>query len=254
MKQTIALVALIFFFQFTYAQEPQLLNKIGDRVKSFGGSRGGADTIGFVHRDDRKDSISITYKYLDSIRINYFDSSINDFDKYFSIPSTYQSLGNNGAAAYSLIYSPNAKPGWDAGFHAFDIYRYTLEESKFFKTNRPFTQLSYQLASGKEQMIKAFHTQSPKPNWNFGFDYRLVSAPGFFENQNTNHKSYRLFSNYQGKRKRYGAFLILLGNTIKNSVNGGITNDSSLSDPNLKKRFSIDVNLGNDNNTDQYPI
>ena len=254
MKQTIALLALIFFFQFTYAQEPQLLNKIGDRVKSFGGSRGGADTIGFVHRDDRKDSISITYKYLDSIRINYFDSSINDFDKYFSIPSTYQSLGNNGAPAYSLIYSPNAKPGWDAGFHAFDIYRYTLEGSKFFKTNRPFTELSYQLASGKEQMIKAFHTQSPRPNWNFGFDYRLVSAPGFFENQNTNHKSYRLFSNYQGKRKRYGAFLILLGNTIKNSANGGITNDSSLSDPNLKKRFSIDVNLGNNNNTDRTPF
>lgn len=255
MKQTIALLALIFFFQFTYAQEPQLLNKIGNRVKSFGGGgRGGADTIGFVHRDDRKDSISITYKYLDSIRVNYFDSSINDFDKYFSVPSTYQYLGNNGAPAYSLIYSPNVKPGWDAGFHAFDLYRYTLEGSKFFKTNRPFTELSYQLASGKEQMIKAFHTQSPRPNWNFGFDYRLVSAPGFFENQNTNHKSYRLFSNYQGKRKRYGAFLILLGNTIKNSTNGGIRNDSSLSDPNLKKRFSIDVNLGNENNTDRTPF
>lgn len=255
MKQTIALLVFIFFIHFANAQQPDFLNKVGDRVKSFGGGgRGGADTIGFVHRDDRKDSISITYKYLDSIRINYFDSSINDFDKYFSIPSTYQALGNNGAAAYSLIYSPNAKPGWDAGFHAFDLYRYTLEGSKFFKTNRPFTELSYQLASGKEQMIKAFHTQSPKPNWNFGFDYRLVSAPGFFENQNTNHKSYRLFSNYQGKRKRYGAFLILLGNTIKNSVNGGITNDSSLSDPNLKKRFSIDVNLGNNNNTDRTPF
>ena len=52
--------------------------------------------------------------------------------------------------------------------------------------------LSYQLASGKEQMIKALHTQNPRPNWSFGFDYRLISAPGFFTNQNTNHKSYRL--------------------------------------------------------------
>ncbi|MCC7378209.1 MAG: hypothetical protein IT255_02495, partial [Chitinophagaceae bacterium] len=110
---------------------------------------------------------------------------------------------------------------------------------------RPFSQLCYQLASGKEQMIKAFHTQNPRPNIGFGFDYRLISAPGFFVTQNTNHKSYRLFGNYQGKRKRYAAYLILLGNTIKASENGGIVADSLLKDPNLKKRFSVPVNLGN---------
>ena len=224
MKQIIALILLVFCFQFAQAQQPDFIRGAGDRIKSIGGSTsgGGKDTIGFVHRDDKKDSISITYKYLDSIRSIPFDSSINDFDKYFTVPSSYIYLGNNGAAAYSLIYKPNPKPGWDAGFHAFDIYRYTLEESKFYKTNRPFTQLSYQLASGKEQVIRALHTQNPRPNLGFGFDYRLISAPGFFTNQNTNHKSYRLFGNYQGKRKRYAAFVILVGNTNKASENGGI--------------------------------
>jgi len=248
MKHIFALIILIFCFQFAHAQQPDVLNQIGGRIKGIGGSTsGGKDTIGFVHRDDKKDSISITYKYLDSIRIIPFDSTINDFDKYFSVPSSYLYLGNNGAAAYSLIYKPNAKPGWDAGFHAFDIYRYTVEGSKFYKTNRPFTQLSYQLASGKEQMIKVLHTQSPRPNWSFGFDYRLISAPGFFTNQNANHKGYRVFSNYQGKRKRYAAFLILVGNTIKNSENGGIKFDSSLSNPNLRDRANVNVNLGNAN-------
>ncbi len=156
-------------------------------------------------------------------------------------------MGNHGAAAYSLVYQPNLKPGWDAGFHAFDVYRYKLEETKFYKTTKPLTQLGYQLASGKEQMIKALHTQNPRQNWNFGFDYRLISAPGFFVTQNTNHKSYRLFSNYQGKRKRYAAYIVLVGNTIKNSENGGIVNDSSLADPNKKKRFSVPVNLGGAN-------
>ncbi len=246
MKQIAALTILIFCFQFVNAQESDVIKQVSGRLGNMGSSSGSKDSIGFVHRDDKKDSISITYKYLDSIRSIFFDSTINDFDKYFSVPSSYLYLGNNGAPAYSLIYAPNTKPGWDAGFHAFDAYRYTLEESKFYKTNRPFSQLSYQLASGKEQMIKVFHTQSPKPNWSFGFDYRLISAPGFFVNQNTNHKSYRLFSNYQGKRKRYAAFVIMLGNTIKNSENGGIKFDSSLSNPNLKQRFSVDVNLGND--------
>ncbi len=246
MKKIVPLLLLVFIFKFSYGQEPDALNKISGRLGGLKRSSNRSDTIGFERRNDKKDSIAITFKYLDSIRSIPLDSTINDFDKYFSVPSFYQYLGNNGAAAYPLIYSPNAKPGWDAGFHAFDLYRFTLEESKFYKTNRPFSQMSYQLASGKEQMIKVFHTQSPKPNWGFGFDYRLISAPGFFTNQNTNHKSYRLFSNYQGKRKRYAASFILLGNTIKNSENGGIKFDTSLSNPNLKDRFSVNVNLGND--------
>ena len=255
MKQIFAVIILVFCFQFAHAQQPDVFNQIGGRIKGIGGATsGGKDTISFEHRDDRKDSIAISYKYLDSIRNIPFDSTINDFDKYFSLPSSYIYLGNNGAAAYPLIYQPNAKPGWDAGFHSYDVYRYTLEGSKFYKTNRPFSQLSYQLASGKEQMIKVLHTQSPRPNWSFGFDYRLISAPGFFTNQNTNHKNYRLFSNYQGKRKRYAAFIILVGNTIKASENGGIRFDSSLSNPNLQKRFSIDVNLGNKNNTEATPF
>ena len=255
MKQIFAVIILVFCFQFAHAQQPDVFNQIGGRIKGIGGATsGGKDTISFEHRDDKKDSIAISYKYLDSIRNIPFDSTINDFDKYFSLPSSYIYLGNNGAAAYPLIYQPNAKPGWDAGFHSYDVYRYTLEGSKFYKTNRPFSQLSYQLASGKEQMIKVLHTQSPRPNWSFGFDYRLISAPGFFTNQNTNHKNYRLFSNYQGKRKRYAAFIILVGNTIKASENGGIRFDSSLSNPNLQKRFSIDVNLGNKNNTEATPF
>ena len=247
MKQLVVLIILVFCIGTSYAQQGDAINKITSRLGSFGNSSGRKDTIGFEHRNDKKDSIGIYYKYLDSIRSTPFDSSINDFDKYFPVPSSYQYLGNTGAAAYSMIFQPNARPGWDAGFHAFDVYSFTLEGSKFYKTNRPFTQLCYQLASGKEQMIKVLHTQSPRPNFNFGFDYRLISAPGFFITQNTNHKNYRLFSNYQGKRKRYASFFILVGNTIKASQNGGITADSLLQDPNRKQRFTVPVNLGNNN-------
>src|SRR5436190_15242186 len=225
MKKIAALITLAFIFQCSYGQD-DATKAISGRVGSFKGGGGGkTDTIGFVHRNDKKDSISITYKYLDSIRSIPFDSTINDFDKYYPVPSTSQYLGNNGLASYPIIYSPNMKPGWDAGFHAFDIYRYTLEGTKFYKTNRPFTQLGYELASAKEQMVKALHTQNPRPNWGFGMDYRLISSPGIFITQSTNHKNYRIMSNYQGKKKRYAASFIMVGNVIKSSENGGITND-----------------------------
>jgi hypothetical protein len=151
-------------------------------------------------------------------------------------------LGNNGAAAFPLIFQPNMKAGWDAGFHAYDIYRFTTEGTKIYRTTRPFSMLSYQLASGKEQMIKAMHTQNPKPNLNVGFDYRLISAPGFFTNQNTNHNNYRIFGNYQGVRKRYNATVIMMGNTIRAGQNGGVESDSLLMI--RKERFAIPVNLG----------
>lgn len=212
------------------------------------------DSTGFQQRDDLKDSITISYRYLDAIKRYSLDSAVNDFDKYFSVPSSYQYLGNNGAAAFPLIYQPFNKVGWDAGFHAFDIYKFTIEDTKFYKTTRPFSLLGYQLAAGKEQMIQAQHTQNIKPNFNAGFDYRLINAPGLFINQNNNHNNVRFFSSYQGKKKRYNAYFVLVSNTIRASENGGIVNDSFLLNPNTKDRFGIDVNMGNASQFFQNPF
>lgn len=212
------------------------------------------DSSGFEQRDDLADSITISYRYLESFRRYNIDSSINNFDSYFPVPAAWQYLGNNGSAAFPLIFKPFARAGWDAGFHAFDVYQFDIESTKFYKTTRPFSLLGYQLASGKEQMIQAQHTQNINPTFNAGFDYRLINAPGFFINQNNNHNNVRLFSSYQGKRKRYAAFFVLTSNTIRASENGGILNDSFLLSPNFKDRFGIDVNLGNASQYSQNPF
>lgn len=206
-------------------------------------SGGGKDTIGFVHRDDSKDSVGYSFRYLDSLRYQRPDTNINDFSRYYILSWKMQYLGNSGAAAYPLIFTPLLKTGIDPGFHAFDAYKFTLEGTRFYRTNKPFTQIGYQLASGKEQLINILHFQSPRPNLHFGFEYRLLNAPGFFVNQNANHNSYRLFSNYQGRRKRYAAAFVMMGNTIKNSENGGMVRNDYLDTPIYQRRFAIPVNL-----------
>lgn len=224
-----------------------ILGNIRGRAGNFSGNRStGSDSLGFQHRDDLADSITISYRFLDSLRIIRLDSSLNDFSKFFSVPANYITLGNNGSASYPILFTPILKAGWDAGFHAYDAYRFTPEETRFYKTTKPFSQLTYLLASGKEQMIKVLHTQNIKPNWNFGFDYRLITAPGFFKTQNTNHNNYRLFSNYQGKRKRYAAYFELLGNKIAASENGGIVSDTFINNKLYQRPISIPVNLGGD--------
>ena len=240
------LFLLLFTIEFSYAQLPRMRSGNPLQGLSNMGNKSGSDTIGFEHRNDLKDSITISFHHLNSLTKEYLDSSINDFGKYYTVPDGYVTLGNNGNAAYPVLFTPILKAGWDAGFHAFDVYKYTIANTRFFQTTRPYTELSYFLASGKEQVVKVLQTQNIKPNWNVGIDYRLISSPGFFQTQNTNHNNYRLFSHYQGKRKRYSAYFVLMGNKLGSSENGGIVNDSFLLDPNRKRRMTIPVHLGSD--------
>ena len=240
------LIGLLFCIHVVNGQIPNFKN--GNPLRSMGNMSGnsGSDTIAFEHRDDLKDSITIYYFHLNSLVKEYLDSSLNDYGKVFTVPSGYVTLGNNGNAAYPVLFTPLLKAGWDAGFHAFDVYKFTLDNTRFYQTTKPYTQLGYYLATGKQQVVKVLQTQNIKPNWNAGLDYQLISAPGTFQTQNTNDNSYRFFSNYRGKRKRYGANLVLLGNKLNSSENGGIQADSFLYDPKNKRRLAVPVNLGGD--------
>ncbi len=213
------------------------------------GATSRADSLGFKHRDDLADSITIYYRYLDSILPSRIDSSLDDFNRIYPIPADYVDLGNTGTAAFPIMFTPTLTAGWDPGLHAFDLYQFTLDDTRFFKTTRPYTQLTYLLGSGKEQVIDVQHTQNIKPTWNAGLQYRLISSPGYFLNQNSNHNNYRFFSSYQGKRKRYSSYFVLLGNKLTVSENGGIADDAFLADANRKNRFTVPINLGaSDNN------
>lgn len=243
-KKISVLFFLLLCIKFSFAQFPTRLPNLQGLSRSGNSSK--SDTIGFEHRNDLKDSITIYYHHLNSLTKEYLDSSINDFGKVYTVPDAYITLGNNGNAAYPVLFTPLLEAGWDAGFHAFDVYKYSIENTRFFQTTRPYTELSYFLASGKEQVVKVLLTQNIKPNWNVGIQYRLISSPGAFQTQNTNDNNYRFFSNYQGKRKRYSSYFVLLGNKLGSSENGGIVADSFLQDPNRKNRLAIPVNLGND--------
>ena len=85
------------------------------------------------------------------IRNNRLDSSINDFDKYFSVPSSYQYLGNNGAAANSLIYKPNTNRDGMRVFMLLICTDLNWKKQDFIKLPNHLLNLSYQLASEKSK-------------------------------------------------------------------------------------------------------
>lgn len=229
---------------------PALAQRLPGRLSSLsnigrGGGSGGGDSINFEHRDLLADSVSIRFKYIDSVRSYTFDSSLIDFYLKVPLKPEYVWLGNNGNATTSLLFNPATIPGWDAGFHAFDAYAFTVEQTRFFNTTRPFTELNYLIGSGAEQYIHILHTQNIKPNWNFAFQFRLVNSPGFFKSQSTNHSNLRFNTYYQSPNRRYGIYLIALSNGLQSAENGGIVDESFLSDKTgvYADRFNVPVNI-----------
>ncbi len=217
------------------------------RLKSMGNIGGGGGGDSLAHRTGLEDSITISYRFLDSTRYRKFDSSISDFSRRFPIQGNYIFLGNNGSAARPVLFRPNMNAGWDPGFHAFDVYQLQLPETRFYTTTRPFTELGYVLGSRTEQVINLVHTQNITPDWNAAFQFNLINSPGLLRSQNTNHNSLRFNTAYQSKSRRYHAFFVLINNRIAAGENGGIRRDQDYLGNLLSyaDRSLIPVQLGN---------
>jgi hypothetical protein len=243
------LIVLVAAPIITLAQDP--VRNIGDRMRNIGGGlRGGSNSTDSLRRRDKnEDSITITFRYLDSARSYSLDSSITDFNRRFPIPATHIHLGNNGNATRSLLFSPNFNAGFDPGFHAFDVYKWKMEQVRFFNTTRPYSEINYLLGSKVEQIISLLHTQNIKPNWNFSFAYRLINGAGFFKNQKTNHNNYLFNSKFQSKNLRYNNYLVLLANNLQSAENGGVIDTSVIpvfKNPIFKDRFNMPAYIGGD--------
>jgi len=210
-----------------------------------GGSGGGGGKDSLQHRNSLEDSITVSFRYLDSSRLQKFDSSITDFTAKFPVPWHHYHLGNVGNPTHDMIFSPIRTSGWDIGFHQFDAHTPTDDATRFFTTTPPLTEIQYQLGSRVEQVLGLFHTQNILPNWNASFQYRLINSPGFFRNQNTNHNNYRFTSWFQSKNRRYQNFFSVNSNKLESAENGGLRNDLPYLDSSgFDNRSTIPTKLG----------
>ncbi|HVS94833.1 MAG TPA: putative porin [Puia sp.] len=234
--RTILLLVALFTSPALLAQNP--LGRFGNI--GAGAAPGGKDSL--QHR--KADTITINFRFLDSSRLQHFDSSIYDLGRKIPRPATWINLGNLGTPARNLAFTPRMQSGWDPGWHAYDLYTFKVDETRFFNTTKPYTELGYVLAARSEQDIDILHTQNIRPNWNFGLEYRLINAPGTFMNQNTNHNNYRFSSWYQSKNKRYQNFFVLVASKLSASENGGIQRPGDLDSVKYSNQATIPVQIG----------
>ncbi len=244
-KRIILGTLLICFLQFNVNAQMNSggFNKMPRSSGSGFGSKG-AVTDSLQRRDKNADSITIFYKLYNSNEIKKLDSSVNDFFIHFPFNYTSYNLGNLGTASKSYLYTPILQPGWDAGFHAYDNYKYTVNETPIYQTTRPFTELGYLLGGKGEQLIEIKHTQNRKQQLNFSFEYRFSNSPGNLKNQNANFNNMRITAHFQSKRKRYESFFVMLTNKIASSENGGLVNANLLDSLALNNPYELETRLG----------
>ena len=205
-------------------------------------------------RNSLADSITIFYKYFDSTKLRTLDSSINDFSRYFPLPYSARTLGNLGTATQSLLFNPFMKAGFNAGFHGYDAYNYSLENTKFFETTRPFTELAFILGAKAEQVVDFLHTQNKKDNFNFSLQYRFSNSPGALKNQNANINNLRFTSHYKSNNKKYELFFIYLSNKNASSENGGLQSPGKLDSLSLNDPYELETRLGKSTTASRNPF
>ncbi|MDR1199368.1 MAG: putative porin [Prevotellaceae bacterium] len=176
----------------------------------------------------------------DDVRVEY---------PFFKSSAGATFLGAAGSAARSHDFFKHSYNEYFKFFEPYDIYAFTPENTPFYNTKRPFTVLSYQTSGSKlneESNIRILHTQNIKPALNIGLLYQRYGTKGQYMNETADNKAFSLFASYTGRRYvAHGAYSF---NNISNRENGGIRNDSDITDTVISSE-NIDVNIRNARNS-----
>jgi len=178
------------------------------------------------------------------------DTSISTFRFFDPAVKKYvinASLGNLGTAVNPALFEFPARPGFDLGMHAYDVYDFTDENTKYYLTLRPLTRLSYFLGMGGEQLLNVTHTQRIIPDLQLGVQYRHINADGFYRRQSAVYHNFRFFGRYNTKNKRYKILVNFIHNEFNVQESGGLVNDTDFvedvqtTNPSIRKVYLVNL-------------
>ena len=226
----------------------------------------------------KSDSLAIYYYHAQKPdALNKFSDTLIDETFYQYDPSRYDhnniaTLGHMGSATMDLVFSLKPKMGTMIGLNGFDLYVKDVEDVKFFKSQKSFTNLYY--SQGNEQNDHIFKGSIGR-QFNNGIQLtiehqRLTHAlddpdqsfntNAFYPYQATKNTNLLVGLAYEPDDKKYASFLTLAHNEIQAIHHGGIVQD----DPTvfdiirtanaLDDRYTVPVNLSEEDNITRYAL
>lgn len=158
-------------------------------------------------------------------------------------------LGNLGGAAIPLNFFDRTQKRNFSFANAYDEYFMTPENVKFFNTKKAFTHLNYLSAGKANQMEENFaiaHAQNASPSTGFNIDYKSRGTRGIYSWQRARDKSLSMALSHTGKK--YTAHGGYIYNSIDLKENGGVLNDSDITDTVFELPQNVPVRLSDARN------
>lgn len=157
----------------------------------------------------------------------------------------YATLGNIGQFYRNLLpFSTRDEPtGFQYGIRSFDHHLFHFDSIKYYRIYKTYSQLSYVQGGKKEQHFNVEFSRDIYKGLNLGFNFRVLSSPGAYLRQKTNHINLNVNAQYFTLNKRYGVVANFIANRLINFDNGGIKYDSLFTKNIEPNRLVIPVNL-----------
>lgn len=188
-----------------------------------------------------QDNIERLLSFKDTLLDNYFEQ----YDPARQRVIDFAQLGNLGTPTIAQFYQPRWHNDLDIGFHQFDLYKIEHKDLRFYKTEKPFSDLYFTQGPGQQNtFFKAKFTRDFSEGLNFSIDYKRMNNDGQFKSQAAVHTIFATGFWYQSKNKKYNSFLTYTSNAHDIQNNGGIDIDA-LTATNQERIFNIPVFLRN---------
>lgn len=166
---------------------------------------------------------------VDTLHVNY---QMTDAVNSFSIANSFNS--NLGSPLQSKIFFE--RPAYQEFIFAaaYAPYIRTIDNATFYNTKSPFSNISF-ISGGsnfrKQDNTSFLFTVNVNKKLNFGTNIDYLFARGEYQKQEAKRFAGTLFGSYDGKR--YSAKGIVALNDMTNFENGGLTDPSMITNPNV---------------------
>lgn len=191
------------------------------------------------------------YRYINALfkdkSIEFNDTNLNNFHRYDPVRqrwAEYGNLGNAASANRPLLFSQNNYTGFNTGFEQYQLYKFSLDSFRFYRINRPVSDLFFSPVGGQQNFIVKADFAAPFANgWTANINYQRFNQVGFYSNQANKTTNFGIGLQYSNPKKGREIFILYLSNVNQENQNGGITTDTLFNAPFFSNRLNIPVRL-----------
>ena len=151
--------------------------------------------------------------------------------------------GNIGLAYKSLIFNPAPTDGFRFAPSVYNHYLLRNDNIRYYQTFGPYTNIAYSFGDGKEQLFSVTHSQNLARGLSLGVDLNIINSLGNYNRQKADNSSVAFQGQFITNNERYAVLANYRNNRYKWRENGGIVNDSLVTENIEPERNRIAINL-----------